>query len=98
MAVDADRTGDPLGDRKDPIEKWAHIRLYPLSYGQLELVEKKEGEEGADAGGGARGAMLWIGLARAALAAEDDAAVSLSTDPATMAKAIDAGSREKAYD
>ncbi|MDQ3519049.1 MAG: hypothetical protein M3466_11680 [Gemmatimonadota bacterium] len=98
VAVDADRTGDPLGDRKDPVERWAHICLYPLSYGQLELIEKKEGEEDTGAGGVARGATLWIGLARAALAAEEDADVSLSTDPAMVAKAIDAGSREKAYD
>ena len=31
VAVDADRSGDPLGERKEPIEKWPHIRLYPLS-------------------------------------------------------------------
>ena len=98
VAADADRTGDPLGDRKDRMEKWPHVRLYPLSYGQLELVEKKEGEEAVEGGGGARGATLWIGLARAALAAEEDTDVSLSTDPAAVAKAIDAGSREVAYD
>ena len=52
-------------------------------------------------GGGSRAAQLWIGLARAALAAEatdeklDDAQ---STDPVVVAKAIDEHKKDAAYD
>lgn len=52
-------------------------------------------------GGGSRAAQLWIGLARAALAAEatDDKLESAeSTDPVMVAKAIDEHKKDAAYD
>lgn len=73
IAQDADRGGEPLGLRPlSRIANWAHVRLYPLTFDRLELVGEEGGEGGA-AGEvtGGRGAQLWVGLARAALAAED---------------------------
>jgi len=62
------------------------------------------GEGGATLGR-TRGAQLWIGLARAALATEqgastakDDDATPPSTDPVVVARAIDENSRDVAYD
>ncbi|HEU4564477.1 MAG TPA: hypothetical protein VFS05_07510 [Gemmatimonadaceae bacterium] len=91
-------TVGPIG--LDPVwrDAWAHARVYPLTYGQLELVERLPDEEGEGAGGGVRAASLWIGLARAALAADEQTEVSADTAPAVVARAIDAGSQEVAYD
>ncbi|MBI1723877.1 MAG: hypothetical protein HYR48_08220, partial [Gemmatimonadetes bacterium] len=69
IAVDADRAGEPLGLRPlSRIASWPHLRLYPLTYDRLELVGDEGPEKGEVSGG--RAAQLWVGLARAALAAE----------------------------
>ena len=70
LAVDADRGEGAIGLRPMArIATWPHLRLYPITFDRLELV----GDEGPDAGNvsGGRPAQLWVGLARAALAAED---------------------------
>ncbi|HUK19935.1 MAG TPA: hypothetical protein VLV45_00085 [Gemmatimonadales bacterium] len=104
LAIEADRTGAPLGlGPAEGLRRWAHIRLHPLTYERLELVD----ETPADASGTpeqgasrARGAQLWIGLARAALAAESSDETPASTEPAVIAKAIDerAPASAMAYD
>ena len=109
LAVEADRSGQPLG-LGDPVRlaAWQHVRLHPMTYERLELLDKSP-HESLDAGEGrsdddsvrdqrVRGAQLWIGLARAALAGqigEDDAP---PTKPAVIAKAIDEHPRGEAYD
>jgi hypothetical protein len=112
LAAEADRTGQPLG-LGDParLSAWRHIRLHPMTYERLELLDENSPLPGfgvadprsADESGGlrdarVRGAQLWIGLARAALAGqigEDDAP---PTKPAVIAKAIDDHPRGEAYD
>jgi len=112
LAVEADRTGQPLG-LGDParLSSWHHIRLHPMTYERLELIDEKpelppdlaaDARSGDEAGmlrdARVRGAQLWIGLARAALAGqigEDDAP---PTKPAVIAKAIDDHPRGEAYD
>ncbi len=112
LAVEADRTGRPLG-LGDParLAAWQHVRLHPMTYERLELLEEQqdlppeldaEARSGDESGGPrdarVRGAQLWIGLARAALAGqigEDDAP---PTKPAVIAKAIDEHPRGEAYD
>ena len=109
LAVEADRSGQPLG-LGDParLAAWQHVRLHPMTYERLELLDKSP-QESLDAAAGrsddedvrdqrVRGAQLWIGLARAALAGqigEDDAP---PTKPAVIAKAIDEHPRGEAYD
>ncbi|HEY9449662.1 MAG TPA: hypothetical protein VIQ60_07895 [Gemmatimonadaceae bacterium] len=97
LAADADAEAaagqpDGAGERRD----WQHVRLLPLTYGQLELVD----ETGSDPPAGGlprRTAQLWLDLARSALQAEagDDRP---PTDPRVVAKAINAHEREQAYD
>jgi hypothetical protein len=112
VAVEADRSGKPLG-LGDPtkLSVWAHIRLHPMTYERLELLDQAPGlppdlaapgmsrdEEGVVRDARVRGAQLWIGLARAALAGqlgEDDPP---PTKPAVIAKAIDDHPRSEAYD
>ena len=98
VAADVARQPQPLGlGPKQGLERWKNIGLYPLTYGQLELVEDEPGEKPASGEGGTRAAQLWVGLARAALAA-DSSGDAASNDPALVAKAIDDHQREVAYD
>src|SRR5207237_6965957 len=61
LAVDAERSGQPLGlGPPERLRAWACVQLHPLTYERLELVD-----DGAPASErGARGAQLWVGLAR----------------------------------
>jgi hypothetical protein len=102
IAIDAGRVEQPLGLMgPDVLQRWRNARLFPLSFDQLELVEDAlddkaaEGEAAREAR--TRAAQLWIGLARAALAREATAELS-STDPDTVARAIDAHKDDSAYD
>ena len=106
LAVDAERTGDPLGlGPPEQLRVWDHIRLHSVTYERLELLQEDDGTAPLDDKGakerGLRGAQLWVGLARAALAAEAiaaDEAPPTPTEPAVIAKAIDEHPRSAAYD
>jgi len=94
LALEADRTGDPLGlGPRERLTQWEHIRLHPLTYERLELVD--DGRES----GGLQGAQLWVGLARAALASEGSSGQPPeSVEPVVIAKALDDHSKSEAYD
>src|SRR4051812_43906315 len=75
LAIDAERSGEPLGlGPSEQLRAWEHARLHPVTYERLELLDQEEPLPGAeDKAGkerGVRGAQLWVGLARAALAAD----------------------------
>ena len=99
LAADAERTGDPLGlGPPEQLRAWDHVRLHAITYERLELLQE---EDNTPSGGGLRGAQLWVGLARAALAAESmaaDSGTSPPSEPAMIAKAIDEHPRSAAYD
>jgi hypothetical protein len=98
LAVDAERSGQPLGlGPPARLREWPHVELHPLTYERLELAD----DQGvARAEGGTRAAELWLGLARAALAAEASSEKPAPTEPAVIARAIDAhpGGDAAAYD
>ena len=109
LGTEPGRNGvDPVGTSVvDVNAQWSHVRLFPLTYGQLELVEGDDDDAEADGtigtGGmrGGRAAQLWVGLARAALAAEPgtpSTSDEQSYEPVVLAKAIDDHQREVAYD
>ena len=108
VAVDAGRRARPLGlEDSDFLQQWPHVRLFPLTFEQLQLLEEDKGEEteaekAEMRGSRNRAAQLWIGLARAALASELDedkfSESADSTDPMVVAKAIDDHKRDAAYD
>jgi hypothetical protein len=110
VAKDARQLPRPLGlEGPEVLAQWAHIRLFPMTFAQLQLIEESpEGKpaKGDDAmkaqGAGSRSAQLWIGLARASLVSElgvkvdpDDAS---SVDPKVVAQAIEDNKRDAAYD
>lgn len=106
VAVEAGRLPRPLGlEGPEVLAQWPHIRLFPLTFEQLQLLEEDPDGEDDDSmrasGKGSRSAALWIGLARAALASEAeklDADSVESTAPEAVAKAIDEHKRDAAYD
>lgn len=102
VAVEPEDGSTPLG-LGDPnvLRQWQHVRLYPLTYEQLELVadsEAEEAEAGEEREPGTHSAQLWIGLARAALAMEDEASAPEAAEPAVVAEAINRHPGAQAYD
>ena len=112
VSVDAGRLPQPLGlEGPEVLAQWAHIRLFPMTFAQLQLLEEDplavEGEGSAEdqiraAGAGSRSAQLWIGLARAALVkqtgVEFDEDDPEAADPKVVAQAIEETKRDAAYD
>src|SRR6266571_7365589 len=107
LAVEAERTGEPLGlGSPEQLRAWDHVRLHSVTYERLELLqEDDQGAISVDHKGakehGLRSAQLWVGLARAALTADalaaDDGPPPTS-EPSMIAKAIDAHPKSAAYD
>ena len=101
LAAEADRTGQPLGlGPPEALRRWLHLRLYPLTYERLELVDEGPAPDLATGSARTRAAQLWVGLARAALATEGTEEAPASTEPDVIARAIDqrAPQASAAYD
>ena len=98
LAMDAGRMERPLGMMTEElVGKWQHVRLYALTYDRLELLDDESAKQ-KDRMGAGRAAQLWVGLARAALAADTKSDDSTPLEPAMVARAIDEHQREQAYD
>lgn len=109
VSVDAGRLPRPLGlEGPEVLTQWPNIRLFPLTFAQLQLIEEDPNAESASddeiksGAQGSRSAALWVGLARAALVHDtttridpDDAD---SVDPTVVAHAIEETKRDAAYD
>ncbi len=105
LAVEAERTGQPLGlGAPEQLRAWDHVRLHPVTYERLELLQEDDQAALDDKGArerGLRGAQLWVGLARAALSADAMASEDgppPATEPSVIAKAIDEHPKSAAYD
>ena len=91
----------PLGLSRDgPLAAWPHVKLHPLTFDGLALVgDAPMAADGSGDKADTRGAELWVGLARAALAVEDvDDSTPVPTDPSVVARAIDEHPKAEAYD
>lgn len=108
IAQDPDRGTGPAGlDPEFRERRWPHLSAYPLDYERLRFME---GETPSDETEQARAtrtrsAQLWLGLARAALAAgtADDLTADqeeelVNASPEALARAIDGRGRDNAYD
>jgi len=109
LSVEAERSGEPLGlGSPEQLRARDHIRLHPVTYERLELLEEDDQAPAPEDKGskdrGLRGAQLWVGLARAALTAEamggggGDDAPPQAAEPTLIAKAIDEHPKNAAYD
>jgi hypothetical protein len=99
LSHEAERDG-PLGLRRSGQQiEWPHLKLHPLTFDGLALVD--DGGPASHENSGVRPSSteveLWIGLARAALSAED-APDDSDTGPTAIAKAIEEHPRAEAYD
>ncbi len=95
LAEDPDRSDRPLGLSANPSSGLSHIKLHPVNFSRLALLEGGDG----NASGTAFGADLWIGLARAAMESDPiEAGDDRALDPAALATAIEGHEREVAYD
>jgi hypothetical protein len=95
VAQSALRVDRPLG-LLEPAERsrWKHLVLCPVSFDHLEMLDK---EETADREAEARAAELWLGLAQAALAYDEDV-TDWACEPEKVADAINSHASENAYD
>ncbi|HXW05629.1 MAG TPA: hypothetical protein VD833_10390 [Vicinamibacterales bacterium] len=97
LASDAERDG-ALG-LAERLPEWPHIRVHPLTFDRLELVEAAPDVADSRGADGGRAAELWIGLARASMAAcEPGESPDAMVDPVVVAKAIDTHQGAAAYD
>jgi hypothetical protein len=100
LCGEAERDG-PLGLKRDgrPTD-WPHLKLHPLTFDGLALVDDKplSGGDERERRQAANDAELWIGLARAALSAEEGNAAVVDTAPLAVARAIEEHPRVEAYD
>ena len=95
LAKDPEREGEPLGLLpQDQIPSWEHARLFPLGYDSLDW--KDEGdvvEEEPD-----RATLLWLGLARSAMASDESDEVTSPAGAESVAESINSHRRDSAYD
>ncbi|HKS05927.1 MAG TPA: hypothetical protein VJR92_06405 [Gemmatimonadaceae bacterium] len=110
VAVAVGRRERPIGmEGADFLGQWPHIRLLPMTFEQLQLLDEEPAEGEAEdvsgtelRGAKSRAAVLWIGLARAALASESAGSNlptdEVATDPMVVAKAINENKKDVAYD
>ena len=107
LSVDAGRLPRPLGlEEPDVLAQWPHLRLLPMTFAQLQLLdddaqEAKGDVESPSVSSKSRAASLWVGLARAALVAKSDQLDpddAESMNPTRVAEAIEASKRDVAYD
>lgn len=97
LAVDASRMETPLGlGDPDVLQQWPHVRLFPLSFEQLQLLEEDPDDDDFDGKRKGSAAALWIGLARATLA--DHGEELTTTDPTMLARALNDRGRDQAYE
>ena len=102
VGLEAQRDAQPIGLQPELLHsRWTNVKLFPLTYDRLELLDDGGAPDG-EAGAGMRSghaAQLWVGLARAAIASEHAAqAEPTAMEPELVAHAIDEHDREQAYD
>ena len=102
VGLEVQRSEMPIGMRPELLQsRWTSVKLFPLTYDRLELVDEGDSPtESASAGmRGGHAAQLWAGLARAAIASDLAAQPEQAAlEPEAVAHAIDEHDREQAYD
>lgn len=97
LGADPERAATP-GAPSPTLPSWPHLRLHPITFDRLTLLADAPGTEGMQSSG-LRGTELWMGLVRAAIAADGDAALDPGAmEPVAVARAIDEHPGAEAYD
>ncbi len=95
-------TGEDPHEENPALPFWPHLRLYPLTYDHLELLEDEE-DENKPVGVGGMGEdswakRLWMSLARVALGTEMADEVAAAMLPIELARAIEKRLDDDEYD
>ena len=95
LATDPERGGTPIGELpRDEIPAWQHVQILPVGYDRLELNETPDGQGREPA----RATRLWLGLARAAMASDEELDPAAPPEAAVLAESIRSHRQEHAYD
>lgn len=100
VGMEPQRDEPPIGMRDEDLDaRWKSIKLFPLRFDRLQLLDD-EASTPDKASGDGRAAQLWVGLARAAIAAgtQQTTPEDSQLDPTHVARAIDEHDHEPAYD
>lgn len=93
LSEESERGATPVGLRPpDEVPTFEHAAVHRVGYEHLEL----QGKEGGEVAGMDRATALWLGLARAAMGAEEDP--EEVPDPAELAGTIQERTKDAAYD
>ncbi|MEO8562339.1 MAG: hypothetical protein ABI601_09715 [bacterium] len=102
VGLEPQRDATPLGMQPELLQsRWINVKLFALTYDRLELLDGEDDPSTRSAGlrGGGQAAQLWVGLARAAIAADrGGSSDEVAIEPEAVARAIDQHGREQAYD
>jgi hypothetical protein len=95
LSVEPERPGEEGAASQLP--ECPHIRLHPLTFDGLTIGADEPDDEAASSA--SRSAILWVGLAQAAMAGEEPAGnAAAAPDPDAVAEAIDRHHGAEAYD
>ena len=99
LSAEPERDG-PLGLLRSSGQRtdWPHIKLHPLTFDRLAIVDDTPTATGGGSQAATRSAELWVGLARAAISIEGESTEDVSTEPSVVARAIDEHRGAEAYD
>ena len=94
LSADPVYQGEPMGlSREEDLPRWPHIRVTPLAFDQLELVDKRPGDSDES-----RAVRLWLALADTAVLKDDTSEEKRSLDAGDVARAINESHRDESYD
>ncbi len=92
LAQDPERGGEPIGLMAEGERPgWTHIRLHPVDYDRLNMKEADFGEGGSKAG------KLWLNMAQAALADEEEVSEG-NLDARALARRLGRRAKDGAYE
>jgi hypothetical protein len=94
LAVEPDRPDQEGAASQLP--QCPHIRLHPLTFDGLTIGANEPEDDVASSA--SRSAILWVGLAQAAMAGEEPAGAAATPEPDAVADAIDRHHGAEAYD
>jgi len=94
LSADPIYQGEPLGlGRESDLPQWPHIRITPLAFDQLELLDKRPGDVEES-----RAVRLWLALADSAVSGGVPGKDMHTLDVQDVAAAINEGHRDESYD
>jgi hypothetical protein len=94
LSADPVYQGEPLGlSTESNLRQWPHIRITPLAFDQLELVDQRPGDSDQS-----RAVRLWLALADTAILRDEPSEEKRSLDASDVASSINESHRDESYD